>query len=522
MKDVIIIDSTLPAIGHSLEYLFKAVNSGETPIEMIFSKIKDLSFEKIVLLPREEDEVKDRIKEFCKEKKVSHWTAKEKTGNNADLYRNINQLVNEKSIENIILCYIDSPLIDMTMLDRLYRAHKDNLAEYTFGDNFAGGLVPEILSREFIRKISEHQYKKPDVLSRNVFDCIDADINKFFIEVEIAEVDLSLLRVEFTASNLRNFILLENLLKHTDKSDGYKKYYEAIQKNPEILFIAPKYIEIEITNETNISSIIKPASAGKMTRRIKKMDLSLYKKIIDQVSDPWNDIIISYSLMGEPLLHPDILKFLDYAIEDNKIFTVIIETNGINLDQELIKKLSAYPAEKLVLLFHLDSIIRETYYKLNKTDDKDALDKTVKNINEFINYNEYNRLRSFVQITKIKENNLEIEDFYNFWQSKGVQVVIQKYNGYLGALEDRSVVDITPLDRVPCWHLQRDLEILVNGDVPVCKQDFDGKIIVGNLGKDPVKGIWDKIKKFYLYNYKAEYNKLKICSSCDEWYTYNF
>ena len=159
---------------------------------------------------------------------------------------------------------------------------------------------------------------------------------------------------------------------------------------------------------------------------------------------------------------------------------------------------------------------------LNKIEDKDAFNKVMTNIMDFLKHNDYNKFRTFVQIRKVKENNLEIEDFYNFWKSKGAGVIIQKYNHYLNTLEDRSVVDLTPLDRQPCWHLLRDMEIFVNGDIPVCKQDFNGKMILGNAGENTIKDIWDKLKEYYILNYKEKFDKINICTSCDEWYTYNF
>ncbi len=520
MKDVIIIDSTLPSVENSLEYILNNLSSIGSSLDIIYNKVKDLEFDIIILFPQGNEKNSEEIKKFCRENKISHWTVKEKVLNNADLYKNLDYLVCEKSIDNIILFYIDSPLIDIEMLKRLYNNHKENLAEYTFGDNFAPGIVPEIMSGEFINKIKEYKYKKPDILSRKVFDCINADINKFFIELEIAEYDFSLMRVDLTASSLRNYNMIKNLLHFVDVTDGYKKFYEAIQEHPEILFIFPRYIEIEITNNDNLNSILSPRS--KMQRKIENMDFNLYKKIINELTEQYDDVIVSFTLMGEPLCHPQLLDFIDYALNKKNIFTLIIETNGILINQEIIQQLSKYPPEKLILLFIMDSIKQETYYKLNKIEDKDAFNKVMTNIMDFLKHNDYNKFRTFVQIRKVKENNLEIEDFYNFWKSKGAGVIIQKYNHYLNTLEDRSVVDLTPLDRQPCWHLLRDMEIFVNGDIPVCKQDFNGKMILGNAGENTIKDIWDKLKEYYILNYKEKFDKINICTSCDEWYTYNF
>ena len=209
-------------------------------------------------------------------------------------------------------------------------------------------------------------------------------------------------------------------------------------------------------------------------------------------------------------------------MNQENVFTLIVETNGILLNGTLIDKLSQYPADKLILVFGMDSLNKQTYCKLRKSEDEENFEKANKNIIDFINHNEINKLRTFIQVLKIKDNNLEIEDFYNFWQSKGVNVIIQKYNTYLNSLPDRGVVDLTPLDRFPCWHIQRDMEIFSNGDVPLCKQDFSGRIIAGNIEETSINEVWNNLKKYYLLNYKENFDKIKVCADCDEWYTYNF
>lgn len=520
MKDIIIIDSTLPFLYNPFEYLFEDLVPGNSSCNVILNKIKDISLEKIIFLPHGNNEKTNRIKDLCDKMKIKYWTVKTPVKNNADLYKNLKDFIKGRDIDNVILFYIDSPLIDVKMLMSLYDLHKKNLAEYTFGDNFVEGLTPEVMSGEFINKITEYQYKKPDVLSRKVFDCINADINKFFIELEIAQQDFSLMRIELTVSSARNFELIKRLLNLSGINDEYMAYYKAIKEHPEILFIFPKYVEIEITNDCNLSCVFCPRR--KMKRKVEFMDFGLYKKIIHELIEKFDDIVLSFALMGEPLMHPQFLEFIDYALNQKKIFTLIVESNGVLLNKGIIKELSSYPVDKLVLLFGMDSLNQETYNKLRKSSDKNIFEKVKNNIIDFIDFNEHNKFRTFVQILKIKDNNLEIEDFYNFWQARGVNVVIQKYNRYLDVLEDRSVVDLTPLDRLPCWHIQRDLEIFSNGDIPVCKQDFNGETIAGNAGQSSMNEIWEKLKVYFLLNYKEKYEKMHICKNCDEWYTFNF
>jgi spiro-SPASM protein len=97
-----------------------------------------------------------------------------------------------------------------------------------------------------------------------------------------------------------------------------------------------------------------------------------------------------------------------------------------------------------------------------------------------------------------------------------------KYNDFAGRLPDRRVSDLTPLDRMPCWHLQRDLVVLAGGEIPVCKQDFNCEKPVANIATSTVAEAWEKLRPFYLGNYAGKFDLWPSCAKCDEWYTYNF
>jgi len=520
MKDLIVIDTTLLSANNTLEFTLLPVDNNRNSFQIILEKLAPLDFEKLVLIPQEKNESIEKIISISKEYKINTYISKINVKNNQDLLNSLYHIVKEKKFNNIILVYGDSPFIDIQELHKLYNLHINGYAEYTFGDNYAEGLVPEIMSFEFLEKIKDNTWKKPDIHSRKVFDCINADINKYFIEVEIAEKDFSIKRVQITASSKRNFEIIKNLKKFVNWESDYVTIFNIIESHPEILHIFPKYVEIEITNNCNLKCIFCPRQ--QLTRKIEDMRFELLKKIVGELTAEYDDIIVSFTLMGEPLLHPFFLEFVDYVI-NSKIFNLIIETNGTLLNDEIIQQLSSYPAEKLTLLFGIDAISQETYGKLRLSADGKNYYETVKqNIQKFLNYNEINKLRTFVQILKIQDNKTEIEQFYEFWEKLTPNIVIQKYNNYLNLLEDKQIADLTPLERFPCWHLQRDMEIFVNGDVPICKQDFNGKYIIGNLQTNNINEIWLKLREYYLNNYNFNFQKVPICKKCDEWYTFNF
>ncbi|MDD5067813.1 MAG: spiro-SPASM protein, partial [bacterium] len=493
MKDALIIDLTLPLHAHSSEYLLKPLTDRNS-LEIILEKAGDTGLDAFLFLPSGKDSGLDAVKAVCEKSGIKCHIPSAEVRNTRDLLAVLHQFVSDRKIDNIMLVYGDSPFLDTDMAKKLLQLHRDGLSEYTFGDNFAEGLVPEVMSKEFLGKIRDFEYKKPDVASRRVFDCMNADINKFFIDLEISEHDFSIMRMELTAGTRRNWTLLKNLAQFCNVRDNHKKVYEAIRSHPEVMAIFPRYVEIEITSQDNMKCSF--CSRSLIKREARPMDAELYKKVVRELTEEYDDIIIDLSLMGEPLLHPGCLDLVDYTLKETKAMNLILETNGLLFDKAVADKLSVFPAEKLTVIFGLDSLKEETYRALRKPDKEDAFKTVKENILYFIRRNDANKLRTFVQILKMKENNLELEEFYNFWQNQGIQVIIQKYNTYAGLLEDRSVVDLTPLDRIPCWHLQRDLQVFSSGDVPLCKQDVNASILIGNVRQESIRSIWEKMKKY--------------------------
>jgi len=84
--------------------------------------------------------------------------------------------------------------------------------------------------------------------------------------------------------------------------------------------------------------------------------------------------------------------------------------------------------------------------------------------------------------------------------------------------------DLSPVKRCPCWHIQRDMNILLDGRVPYCRENLaalkGGAEVLGNAFSDDLSLVWEKGAALYNGHCKAEYPG--ICALCDEYYTYNF
>jgi hypothetical protein len=137
----------------------------------------------------------------------------------------------------------------------------------------------------------------------------------------------------------------------------------------------------------------------------------------------------------------------------------------------------------------------------------------------------------YPQFVRMKENESQLEAFYRHYKEKG-KVLIQKYNWFCGKLPDRKPADLSPLERRFCWHQMRDMVILLDGSVPLCKESAietvggdnappptpapEGTHNIFDPASGGITGIWEKLGA------QAHLDSLPICKDCDEYYTFNF
>ncbi len=125
-----------------------------------------------------------------------------------------------------------------------------------------------------------------------------------------------------------------------------------------------------------------------------------------------------------------------------------------------------------------------------------------------------------VQALRMKDNEEEVEAFYRYWKDKACKVIIQKYDHFCGFLPERRVTDLSPLRRSECRHLARDMSILMDGRVPLCREDVRAQDILGNAFDESLVELWTRMGQRYQAQVNGEYGG--ICARCDEYYTYNF
>ncbi|MDR3200534.1 MAG: spiro-SPASM protein [Spirochaetales bacterium] len=433
--------------------------------------------------------------------------------------------------DNIIYIFGDSPFLDIKTSLRMLENHAKYYAHYTFADGYPAGLTPEIIAVRTLPALAA-LCKEPQPVSREtLFTLIQKDINAFDLETELSPTDMRLLRASLTVDTKRNHLLCERIaaalpeaaykppLPGTTESRLVGKPTGAavislLEDKTEILRTLPAFVAVQITEGCPHACAFcpYPLLAQDVTAKKGFMRPQDFDIIAGKTADFCGDAVIGVSLWGEPSQHPAFLQIAQ-SIAVRPGLKLLVETSGIGWTDEVIRECAKMLEGRLTWIVSLDAVDSGQYTKLRGSGWDEALARANMLLAEFAG-------SAYVQALRMADNEETLETFYRTWKEKTNHLIIQKYDFFCGFLPQRKVTDLSPLDRFPCRHLQRDMSVLLDGSVPLCREDIQKTSVLGNLITDDIQAIWDKAGGFYREQLDKNYSN--ICGKCDEYYTYNF
>jgi spiro-SPASM protein len=414
--------------------------------------------------------------------------------------------------DNIFYFFADCPLLDKNCSQRMYENHLKYFSDYTFADGYPYGLSVEIIKTAILDPLLG-LVKENDPLNRDtIFEVIKKDINAFDLETEIAPVDLRQLRVSLTADRKRNFALLKEVIAQGGTDE--QSVLDVLLTKPEILRTLPSYISLQtVEGCPQVCSYCPyPVFRGDIAGKKAELDLGSCEKIVKQVKDFCEDAYISISLWGEPALHSRIDELISMILSHEGL-ELVIETSGIGWAKEKLVALASALPRFPYWIVSLDSPTAPGYEKLRGKGFAEAEDCANTLLEVYTDH-------AFIQAVRMQDNEDVLEQFYREWKKKTDNLIIQKYDHFAHFIPERKITDLSPLRRLPCWHLKRDLSVFIDGTVPLCKEDVKATRKMGNIFTDSLETIWKKGEAVYLDHIKENYPAL--CKECDEYYTYNF
>ena len=431
----------------------------------------------------------------------------------------------------IYFAFADCPFLDPVLAGSMAERHLRYAAEYSYADGWPYGLAPEILTPGIPGILAKILGEDGPVERDLLFSVIQKDINAFDIEAEISSVDLSCHRLNLNADSKRNFFLLQNFISANNGSLPSSSDIEHIIENkPEILRTLPSFYPVQVYGGCPQTCSLCPYplftdAAGQKDF----MDMEKFETLLDKIIDFSGDAVIDLSLWGELSLHPQKDKLIE-AVVKRKELALIIETSGIGWNDDELENYARLcggqtarenPQPPLSWIVSLDTSDSKKYAELRGNGFAEAEACAKKLFSLFPK-------DCYVQAVRVKGSEDDTEKFYRYWKEIAPNgeknIIIQKFDDYCGALEKKQASDISPVIRQCCRHIMRDMPVLTDGTVPLCKEDMsvfkNGERVLGNVFTDSLEDIWRKGEKHFKEQCKKNYPD--ICADCDEYYTYNF
>lgn len=419
-----------------------------------------------------------------------------------------------QGFDSFYYSFADYPLLDRSLAATLHGQHRDYQADYAFADGYPLGLAPEILRTACLKTLGLLCSDIPGEPGRDaLFTIIQKDINGFDIETDIAPKDLRPYRLTLACDTKRDRLVADALM--AAGAAGAADILSLVPGRRDLLRGLPAFFAVQVVSgcPQACASCPYPKMNPGLLHSRESMPVDRFEALMGAISAFADDAVVDLSLWGEPGLHPDFPALARACLERPR-FRLVVETSGVGWAPGALEGVAALDgADRIDWIVSLDALTEGSYERLRGPGFSEATARVDALMALFPGH-------VHVQALRMNENEEELEGFYRSWKERTKNVIIQKYDHFCGYLPERKVTDLSPLDRNPCWHLMRDVCVLLDGTVPLCREDVEGGGIAGNAFTDGIETIWAGLGRAYLAQLKGEYQG--ICARCDEYYTYNF
>lgn len=282
----------------------------------------------------------------------------------------------------------------------------------------------------------------------------------------------------------------------------------------------PTKTAIEINNTCNLNCLM--CNTKLSTRAPGYIELQMFELILNQLMKIGFDRIALHTV-GEPLLY----KNLDNLFEIIKKykFKVSLSTNG-QLPKQLRSFLSNHWRTLRFIRFSIDASTSKTYEEIRRGAKFSRLIKSLEIVHKF----NRNKINYYIPI-KIDSiiNLININELSSFFKVYGKYCFPESINfNLISGLspDNKYFLETFPFPNlikkmVPCKMVFTDIYFTYDGKATLCCRDYNGDLIVGNLGKNSIIEIWNGEKAESIREQHLNKNvNIKCCNQC--FGTYSF
>lgn len=245
-----------------------------------------------------------------------------------------------------------------------------------------------------------------------------------------------------------------------------------------------------------------------------RMDRALAERLLAQAAEH-DDVRVTLGGRGDPLLHPDILAL----VRSSRAFALNIQTQATALDEACARGLIDAPVD--VVSVCLDAVSGPAWSAIKQPD---VYDLVARQLEQFLTLRtQAGRTRPYlvVEFTRARENEADLEPFYERWHERADEVVIRDYDPCCGERADLSPMHLFPPRRSLCRRLTSKLTIRSDGAVVLCDEDRHARSVLGHAGRESLDSIWNgaALQAVRAAHLEGRYDANPLCGACTVWHT---
>jgi len=285
-------------------------------------------------------------------------------------------------------------------------------------------------------------------------------------------------------------------------------YQRMMQKKMALFRDKPHRVMVENTNICNADCVFCPHK--KMKRKTGVMPMGLFKKIVDECANTEIGYVTIYGF-GEPLLDNKFVEKVKYAKEKG-LSRVTTNTNAAFLTKDKAKVIIEAGLDEIYLSF--DAATKETYRKIRPNLNFENVTKNILSLIEEKKSSQLKKPLIYLSFVESEINRYEAGVYERKWRDLVDGISFSIAHNWTGEVNFGCAEE--SFFRDPCRLLWTDMVVSWDGKVPLCCNDYENKIILGNAKEQSIAEIWggEKLKKIREKHQKGEFKDIAICSSC--------
>jgi radical SAM protein with 4Fe4S-binding SPASM domain len=331
--------------------------------------------------------------------------------------------------------------------------------------------------------------------------------------------------------NLHDSISLASKLTPKRISNAWKvwgSYQQSRRSGRSMISGLPISVAIEPTTACNLRCPECPSGLRSFTRPTGKLDSSLFKKIMNDVSD--HLLYLTFYFQGEPYLNPKFLDMVKIAGQ-HKVYTTT-STNAHFLDEENAKKTVESGLNRLII--SIDGASQETYESYRKEGDltkvlegtqnilkwrKKLKSKSPKVVWQFLvvkpNEHEIPKIKQLAKEYGVDKVAFKTAQIYDYQNGSDLIPTIDKYSRYRSNSDGTYSIKNELENK--CWKMWQSCVITWDGQIIPCCFDKDASHSMGNVSEMSFEEIWySKSYQNFRNALLTSRSEIEICKNCTE------